>query len=441
MAQDKRTSPALGRAAAAGVTLILAARFLLFIDRYSVNILFWDQWDFLGPFFEGDPGFADLFLLRHGPHREGLGLIANKFLYPLTAWNVRAESFLIGGAIVAAMLVALWWKRRLFGAIGFADVCIPLIFLTLAQYETMTGTPNPAYSAFPLLLILFYAAALLLERTAVRYSLVLALDLFLIYTGCGVFMGIMTIAYFALEVYRSRGRRGPPSAALLLSVAAMGSFFAGYEFQSAVQCFEFPYRDLSAYPSFLVLLFSRITGIVRPLPLAAAVGAVALILACGLLAHHVGKLVRPGSVKSPVSMGIAVLLAYSLLFAVNAAIGRICLELPQAAQVSRYVTLLIPAFLAFYLHTTTIESRAARNGALLLLAAALVPGHVHVSRDAERLANGKRVWAACYYATEDIAYCDSLAGFPVYPDAQRTRLKEKLDYLKRHRLNLFSGTP
>ena len=74
------------------VALILGIRFFLFIHRFSVNVLFFDQFDFLGSFFDHTPRLIDLFFLQHGPHREGVGLIADKYLYPLTNWNVRAES-------------------------------------------------------------------------------------------------------------------------------------------------------------------------------------------------------------------------------------------------------------------------------------------------------------------------------------------------------------
>ncbi len=87
--------------------VVLGIRFLTFISDYAVNVLFYDQWDFLGLFFKGNPGLAPLFLYQHGPHREGLGLVVDSFLYPATRWNTRAESFFIGGCIFAATLVAL----------------------------------------------------------------------------------------------------------------------------------------------------------------------------------------------------------------------------------------------------------------------------------------------------------------------------------------------
>src|SRR5580692_1317619 len=146
--------------------VVLGIRFFTFISDYAVNVLFYDQWDFLSLFFKDNPGLGQLFLYQHGPHREGLGLVVDSFLYPATRWNTRAESFFIGGCIFAAALVALLLKYRLFGRLSYADVAIPLIFLTMAQYEGIIGIPNAAYGGLPLLLILCYCLAL----TAHRYQ-------------------------------------------------------------------------------------------------------------------------------------------------------------------------------------------------------------------------------------------------------------------------------
>ena len=40
----------------------LGARTVLLVRRYSVNILYWDQWDFYSPLFENAPDLAILFL-------------------------------------------------------------------------------------------------------------------------------------------------------------------------------------------------------------------------------------------------------------------------------------------------------------------------------------------------------------------------------------------
>src|ERR1700730_11961289 len=234
----RRTGPVL---AIAAVIAALGSRFFLIIWKYSINVFFYDQWEYMTPFFGHRPGITELFFLEPagGPIREGLGLIPDRFLYPLTHWNVRIDSFIVGGSIFAAMLLALLLKRKLYGALSYSDVAIPLTFLNLQQYEAVIGTPNPAYSSFPLLMMMLYCLALLGHNRRLRYSLVLTVNFFLIYTGWGFFMGVVTVGVFLLECYWIwRRMTSVPFAQALtgLSVAAasFGSFFIHYSFSSGV---------------------------------------------------------------------------------------------------------------------------------------------------------------------------------------------------------------
>jgi hypothetical protein len=81
------------------INFTLALRFFHFISAFAINIFFDDQWDYLTPFFRGSPTIAELFFWQPGPHREGVGLVADKFLYAWTNWSVRAETWMIGGCI------------------------------------------------------------------------------------------------------------------------------------------------------------------------------------------------------------------------------------------------------------------------------------------------------------------------------------------------------
>ena len=296
--------------------LLLGIRFFKVISDYSVNVLFYDQWDFLNPLFTGHAGFGELFFHQHGPHREGLGLVADSFLYPLTAWSTRADSLMIAGCVFAAMLLALLLKYRLFGRLSYGDIAIPLIFLTLAQFETFIGTPNAAYSGIPLLLTMLYCLALLVRRYQTRYALCLLLNFLLIYTGFGLFMGIVTIGVFAVECYwRLRSVSeiplGASIAALLVACASLGSFFVHYTFQSAVACFVFPYHDLRAYPLFVALMVSRFFGLMTPVRAAEAVGVLGILLAAAILFRLAWRLVR-GRRFENVDLITAVLLTFSI---------------------------------------------------------------------------------------------------------------------------------
>ena len=428
------------------VAAALGIRFFRFISQYSVNVLFYDQWDFFGSFFRGKPTFAELFFWQHGPHREGVGLVADWFLYPATHWNVRAESFLIGACIFIAMILALWIKRKLFGAFGYSDVAIPLIFLTLAQYETLIGTPNAAYAGFPLLLIMLYSLALLVPRAPLRYGLVLLANFLLIYTGFGLFMGAVTLGYFALECYRSLRRISPvrpllPIGGLLLAAASLGSFFLNYTFSPAVDCFTPPGRDVLPYGRFMALMFANFFGLKMSVEDLTLLGAATLLLAVGVMALQAINLLRGGgSGNTPVI--IAALLGYTLLFSANTAVGRLCLGLPLAAQVSRYATLLIPGYLAFYFFLQSIRFALPRAAGSLLLIALFYADIGSAPQDhwssIRWYANGKRAWVACYKQTGDIAHCDQATHFPIYPHPANTGLAAKLEYLKQHHLNLFA---
>jgi hypothetical protein len=68
--------------AIAGVIAMLGTRFFLVIWKYSINVFFYDQWEYLTPFFRHQPSIAELFSLQHGPHREGIALLPTSFFIP-----------------------------------------------------------------------------------------------------------------------------------------------------------------------------------------------------------------------------------------------------------------------------------------------------------------------------------------------------------------------
>ena len=134
---------------------------------------------------------------------------------------------------------------------------------------------------------------------------------------------------------------------------------------------------------------------------------------------------------------VAVLIGYSLLFGINAAYGRVCLGLPDGAQSSRYLTLLIPAYLGVYLFLAGLPLIRARRILIGCFVILLIPCGIKIPAYASRVANGKRAWVSCYLRTGDITYCDRFTGFPVYPQPQQNGMQQKLNYLSERRLNLF----
>src|ERR1039458_9983618 len=80
------------------VFLAAAVRLVLAVWRYSVNLLFWDQWDFYTPLFQ-HASLGQIFNWQHGVHREGIGLVLDKLVLESTRWNSRAEALFMVGAL------------------------------------------------------------------------------------------------------------------------------------------------------------------------------------------------------------------------------------------------------------------------------------------------------------------------------------------------------
>lgn len=423
-------------------SLIALVRLLLAVTRYSVNLLYWDQWDFYNPLFNRG-SYWQIFNYQHAPHREGIGLVLDKLVLDYTAWDSRAEVLFMVGALFVATLLALALKRKLFGRFDYTDCIVPCLFLTFAQLEALVGEPNPSYSVFPELLLMFYCLAWLIPRPLLRYTAVLFLNFLLIYTGFGIFMGVVTVGILLLELRRSiRGKSEPfafPLVALLIAGLSLAAFFYRYRWDLTTGC-PVPDPHFWNYPWFVSLLMSYFLGL-RTLILASTVGAV---VALGATAIFLGSVFQLWSKKewSAIDRTVAMLLGFSLMFAGNAALGRTCQGMPEAAQFSRYMGLLVPGFFGIYLHLLTWRSLRLRLALAAVFVLAVLPGTFLIPNgySPELVHDGKVAWRTCILQTGNIAYCDQVTGFPAYPVPQRTHLREKLEFLRANHLNLYSGT-
>src|SRR5271170_4438418 len=116
------------------VFIVTVSRLMLAVWRYSVDLIFWDQWYFYTPLFN-HASLWQIFTWEHAPHREGIGLVLDKFVLDTTRWNSRAEALFMVAALFAAGVFALRLKQKLFGSLDYSDVVIPCLFLTFAQLE------------------------------------------------------------------------------------------------------------------------------------------------------------------------------------------------------------------------------------------------------------------------------------------------------------------
>jgi len=112
----------------------------------------------------------------------------------------------------------------------------------------------------------------------------------------------------------------------------------------------------------------------------------------------------------------------------------------ESSQASRYVLYVIPGLFALFLALRLRGGwlRQLATGALALL---LITGEVRVHSQNRTAVSyfktGKAQWQTCYLERGEIAGCDRLTHFAIYPRAEATRLGWKLGYLRERRLNLF----
>lgn len=426
---------------AVGICLFCLVRWFYCINAYSVNLLYWDQWDFYVPIFT-NARFWDGFFWQHGPHRQGAGFLVIKLVAELSDWNTRTECFVIGGIFVAAAACAWLLKLRLRLRATPQDMAIPLAFLTLAQWEQFAMTPNPAHGPMPFLLIMLYCLAWTFSNPYFRHASVWLLNFVLIYTGFGLFIGLITPALYVVDgalAYKRNERREAAMAltGLLVSLASIGSFFVNYVFAPAASDFRLTDPFIRGYILFVSIALSNFWGLKTLSPSTCAVGLFTFFLMVSILAFHTVMLMRDKSeIDKTRSRVIAILIAFTLIFLVNSSVGRISLGF-SAGQSSRYVTYMIPGVFGLYLAMSAMRRSWPSWAIALLLIAATIPVRKDDLQGMAKTKEYKQRWVADYALNGSIESANEFAGQDVHPQAHETYLPEKLDFMKERRLNFF----
>jgi hypothetical protein len=420
------------------------------ISLYAVNIFFADQWAFNDATLFQKHSLWQMFAWQHGPHRQGVGALFEKMVDPIFGWNSRTESFVVGGVIVIAAATALYLKYRLYGKLSVFDVVIPAIIFTPAQWQSLFETANFAHGPFPLLLLLLYCLAWTCPKRVVRYGLVLLINFVLIYTGFGVFLGILTPILLAVDYWSSNPQDRLPGVGLALTLlAALGSlgfFFHGYKFNAAIDCFSFQPRRPKEYAAFVDLMFANFFTVKGTHGFVLVLGGALLLSVLIAMAAATSPLLsrrdhKGRELERSRHLIVLALTAYTLLFCVNTAYGRLCGGLPMALA-PRYVIYIEPALLGVYFHLHGIGHRSWRKWLLRAFLLAVVAASFRTDRkEMGHISDVKQRWKACYLRVEDIKRCDQAAGFPIHPPhIEQTYLEQKLQFLKQRRLNLYQDS-
>ena len=423
--------------------VICAASLLLYTSQYAVNMMFWDQWGVYGVFF-AHGSWLDALRWQVGQHRQGLGALLIYVTSSFTAWDGRADAFLVAVTLIVATILALLLIKRYTGRFSLLDVVIPVLFLSLNQWEVVTIVPNVSAAALPLALVILYALGLTIARARVQVIVLSILNALLLYTGYGLIADFITPLLFAWRSLRPEQRGNAPGirwwwlAGLALALIIAATFFANYVFTTGADCPVFPHPYPFDYLVFVGLMVAQGFGL-APLAdqLGMANGAAMLI---GLLIIIAAILIACKSIRTARGMAVVFLIGYALLFVSMAAVGRVCLGATRQALSSRYITLVLPLILGIYMWARAQNMRrqittGAGISALLLLA--LLPPFYRspYTLTPQVFHDYKTTWAACYVATLDPYHCNTVAGSPVYPETQA--IIGSLRFLEQNRLNLF----
>jgi hypothetical protein len=438
-------------------TILLSGRLFRLISRYAVNIFFWDEWDNKTATLFQRNSLWQMFTWQRGWHRLGLGALLEKALDPWFQWNSRSESFILGGIVAVAAICALWLKFRLYGRLSVWDIAIPAIFFTPAQWETLYMTPIFSQGPLPFLLIVLYCLAWTCKTSAVRYTLVLVINFVTIFTGFGIFLGVLTPVLLALDYWSypasKRSKIGYFISRFLIAFGSLGYFFVGYVRTAGVDCLpHFQGSSLKDYATFLMLMaadffapngrgfFARAAGI------ALLIGLV-ISLICGVRFLLRRKEISVSRHEQTTRVVVVALAAVSLATCVTIAYLRLCAGL-EVALAPRYTVYIQIGLLGLYFHLLGIREPWTRRSLLSVLVVFVVIACLHADRiGMVHFRDGKQRWKECYLQSEDIEHCNETTGFLIYrlpggyprvdEKRQNLTLQEKLQYLKRTRQNLY----
>lgn len=439
------------------VTLLLTLNWVAAIARFQVNTPIWDQWDFFNPLFENKSAW-DLFTLQHGPHRQGLSFVITSWIMAASHWDTRIESLWIVSLLVVSAALALRLKYQLSGELSWRDAWIPVVVMSLAQWGSVIGVPNASHSVFPLFLLLA-ATNLWLHPARIVFAPALGLiAVAAIFTGFGLFAGLMLTALFAEEcrhnlLSREKSKLLPPAIALFFAVLGWIFFAHGYRFDPASDGYHFPHHPLADYVKFATLMLAYPLGFDEAAPTAYIAGGLALSAGISaFVAVFFDCLFR--SRTSPHKQVSLLLLGSALAFIAFTAVGRVHLGV-AGGMASRYVTLLAPLWLGIGLWAHSFRAPLPRR-IITLLAWTIAltpliatrhrppgdwPGTLGLSEPSANSlkdsAAEKIAWVSAYLQSQDAAVTDRAVGALIHPNG--AALQPKLDWLKARQLSFFSS--
>ncbi len=425
-------------------SILVCVRFYHFVNKYALNVLFWDQWDFYQPLFE-NKNFIDKFTYEHGPHRQGLGLFFVEMVNSLRAWNSRTLSLALVFTTFITVLLAFVLKYKFIRKFDWTDMLLSVPFCSFLTYETYIGAANPSHGVLPVLLMFLILLAFFISHIYLRYFIIAVLNFLLVFTGFGIFSGLVVLLLGIFELLINLRKKTPvlPEIFLILtSLLTIGVFFVDYKIQTASSCFVFPDPNPFKYLQFLFIQFSTAFGLFGKHSVQQVFGAfLVLFLMYNLYKIAVQRLKVENQSNRLLFSAFAYSLLFALAFSFNTAVGRVCYGL-SAALSSRYAIYFIPLLVASYILIRRNYSQRRANFISLILLTLFVFREFKVYKNLKdenlwQATEARQAWAKCYLSKHNIVICDSEGKARLYPAS--SLIQSRLDFLEKNRLNFFNS--
>lgn len=370
----------------AGIALVLIVAYLVFIQRFGVNVPFWDEWN-LGKLVlrhsKGELSLFELLTVKHNEHLMGGAFALMLTFHALSDYNSKAILLLSAALQVAAigLFLALGWRllpggrRRGWYALlislplvslapawnilwGFQTAWYLITFLLLASLWCLSRAVTPGRSSGLSLIVLGSFTAVIASFSSVQ--------------GLAVWPAGAAYLYFAL----GGGRLALYDSRIVLWLVFALSTAALYVWVSSLTptthstttgVAALIAADPLALVRFTLAMLSTVWGDKLGAWATIAGAPIGLLIASGLLAALVAR------DRAELALPIA-LMTFGIMFALMVGIGRV--RLGQAAAIesrySGYLLLAAAGSVLALLHLTTNMASESRATAVRALLVALV---------------------------------------------------------------------
>jgi len=286
---------------------------------------------------------------------------------------------------------------------------------------------------------MFYCLTLLHKNPKLKWVLLLVINFFSVFTGFGLFLGLITPGLAIREVIHAFKLRDKSYAFIYvisfsISILTWVLFFVDYKFADTAP--SGPTTLLGIF-KFMALLLVHFYGASQSTYISLILGYGLLLLFLYITALHGYKLIKKDIMYSDLSLIIFCLCAYNLLYCFGTAYGRAGSTDLNAWSAPRYITLLIPGVLALILHVVGyLRSVLWSNVLCLTLCIGMFHFATYEQGGVEYFSRGRKAWRDAYLKTGDSFKANEISNFRVYPVDV---LENKLRYLKDKKLNLFTS--